>query len=117
MRRDEAIQKLIKARDRAIRLPPALDRLKTKKSTFGTLKLILKQGRARGKLKATSDHLPAKPPMSPVIGLPPAVINTAGEAGLRAIEHDELSLALIDVDRPGAPAGSLTRKLFDLRLF
>jgi hypothetical protein len=55
--------------------------------------------------------------MSPVIGLPPAVINTAGEAGLRAIEHDELSLALIDVDRPGAPAGSLTRKLFDLRLF
>jgi len=71
-----------------------------------------------GEVKATSDHLPAKPPMSPAIGLPaPAVINTAGEAGLRAIEHDELSQALIDVDRPGALAGSLTRRLFDLRLF
>ena len=55
--------------------------------------------------------------MSPAIGLPPAVINTAGEAGLRAIEHAEHPQALIYVDRPGALAGSLTRTLFDLRLF
>jgi hypothetical protein len=30
-------------------------------------------------------------PMCPAIGLPPAVINAAGEARLRAIEHDEPS--------------------------
>ena len=63
----------------------------TKKNTFGTLKLILKQGRAWGKLKATSDHLPAKPPMCPAIGLLPTVINTDGETGPLAIEHGEPS--------------------------
>jgi hypothetical protein len=70
-----------------------MDWLKTKNSTFGTLKLILKQRRAWGKLKATNGHLPvpAKPPMCQAIGLPPAAINTDRETGLLALQHAELS--------------------------
>jgi hypothetical protein len=55
--------------------------------------------------------------MCPAIGLSPAVINTERETGLPGIEHAEHPQALIYVDRPGALAGILTRKLFGLRLF
>ena len=90
---------------------------RTKKNTFGVLKLILKQGRAGGKLKVTSGHLPAKPPMCPAIDLPRRVISADSETGLPALEHAERSQVLIYVDRSGDLAGSLTRKLFDHCLF
>jgi hypothetical protein len=52
---------------------------KDDKNTFGPLKLFLKQGRAWGKLKVTSGHLPAKPPIYPAIGLPRRVISADRE--------------------------------------
>jgi hypothetical protein len=58
-----------------------MDWLKAKKSTFGTLKVVLKQWRAWGKLtlERSSSRQAA---MCPAIGLSPAVINTDRERRL-----------------------------------